>query len=316
MRRLLSLVALAWALGFVWFAAALPQPARAARTDAIVVPTGSGGRIPRGVALLQEGAAGEMLVTGVDTEVNPVEFAAEYGVPQELMDCCITLGFTALDTRGNARETASWMEQNGFASLRLVTSDWHMRRVALELRRQLPAGVTVLRDAVRTEPSLWTLFIEYHKLIATWAVQGGVTADGQSSCAASWPSMPCLLLREHDGLCARLRSLVLAVSLRRGWGRSARGMVALPPLVRARHMLRHLASARTGDRGKDGPVLYAHASTRASSRRSTCPTLLDHPGGVRQGQELFTIPGWGQRGAGLRRRFRWRARRGREGAAQ
>ena len=171
MRRLLSLVALAWALGFVWFAAALPQPASLAGTEAIVVPTGSGGRIPRGVALLREGAAKKMLVTGVDTEVNAAEFAAEYDVPAELMDCCVTLGFTALDTRGNARETASWMDQNGFASLRLVTSDWHMRRVALELRRQLPADVTVLRDAVRTEPSLWTLFIEYHKFLAAWAVR-------------------------------------------------------------------------------------------------------------------------------------------------
>jgi uncharacterized SAM-binding protein YcdF (DUF218 family) len=160
-----------WALGFVWFAAALPQPAAAQRTDAIVVPTGSGGRIPHGLALLQDGAARKMLVTGVDLNVSAGEFAAEYRVPGGLMDCCVTLGFAALDTRGNARETAHWMEQNDFTSMRLVTSDWHMRRVALELSRQLPAKIVVLNDAVRTEPSLWILFIEYHKLIAAWAVQ-------------------------------------------------------------------------------------------------------------------------------------------------
>jgi len=170
-KRAVSLIVIAWALGFVWFAAALPQPAQPEQTDAIVVPTGSGGRIPRGVALLRDGSAEKMLVTGVDLNVRPSEFAAEYDVPAEVMECCVTLGFSALDTRGNARETEDWMAENRFSSLRLVTSDWHMRRVALELSRQLPAEITVLKDAVRTEPSLWTLFVEYHKLVFAWAVQ-------------------------------------------------------------------------------------------------------------------------------------------------
>jgi len=171
LNRLLALLAIIWALGFIIFAAALPQPAPAQRTDAIVVPTGSGGRIPHGVELLREGVARKMLVTGVDLNVTPRQFAVEYEVPEQAMECCVTLGFAALDTRGNARETAQWMEQNGFSSLRLVTSDWHMRRTALELSRQLPAEITVLKDAVRTEPSLWILFIEYHKLIFAWLVQ-------------------------------------------------------------------------------------------------------------------------------------------------
>jgi uncharacterized SAM-binding protein YcdF (DUF218 family) len=166
--RALSLFGLAWALGFVWFAVALPRPAGAERTDAIVVPTGSGGRIERGIALLREGAAGEMLVTGVDMDVRPGEFMAEYGVDQALMDCCITLGFSALDTRGNARETAEWVERHGYTSLRLVTADWHMQRTAVELGDRLPVGVSVLRDAVPTRPSFITLFREYHKLLAAW----------------------------------------------------------------------------------------------------------------------------------------------------
>lgn len=167
-KRLLSLLLIAWALGFVWFAVALPQPAQGQQTDAIVVPTGSGGRIERGLALLRAGAAERMLVTGVDTDVRPAEFMAEYGVDRQLMDCCITLGFSALDTRGNARETAEWMVQNRFTSLRLVTSDWHMRRTAVELASRLPSHVTVLRDAVPTRPSFATLLGEYHKLLAAW----------------------------------------------------------------------------------------------------------------------------------------------------
>jgi uncharacterized SAM-binding protein YcdF (DUF218 family) len=167
-RRILALLLMAWAFGFLWFAIALPQPAGAEKTDAIVVPTGSGGRIPHGLELLRDGVAEQLLVTGVDADVRPGEFAAEYDVSGRLMDCCVTLGFAALDTRGNARETAVWVAENEVRSIRLVTADWHMRRAAHELAETLPEGITVLRDAVRTEPSLWILFLEYHKLIATW----------------------------------------------------------------------------------------------------------------------------------------------------
>jgi uncharacterized SAM-binding protein YcdF (DUF218 family) len=170
-RRIVSLLLVLWAFGFLWFAVALPQPAAGEKTDAIVVPTGSGGRIDRGLSMLRGGASGQMLVSGVDEDVRPREFAAEYDVPEPTMECCVTLGFAALDTRGNARETSDWVEARKVRSLRLVTSDWHMRRAALELENALPEGTIVVRDAVRTEPSLWTLFLEYHKLLASWLVQ-------------------------------------------------------------------------------------------------------------------------------------------------
>ncbi len=171
LRRIIAVPLILWALGFIWFAITLPQPAPQSETDAIVVPTGSGGRIQRGMEMLQLGAAEQMLVTGVDASVQPDEFVAEFDVPQRIMDCCITLGFSALDTRGNARETAEWLEEREYNSLRLVTADWHMRRAALELEDQLPDNVEVLRDAVRSEASFGTLFVEYHKLIAVWLLQ-------------------------------------------------------------------------------------------------------------------------------------------------
>ena len=171
-RRLLAILLIAWALGFVLFAATLPQPLGDARTDAIVVPTGSGGRIERGLDMLQLGRAQQMLVTGVDAAVQPEEFRETYAVPMRVMECCVTLGFSALDTRGNARETARWMAEREFNSLRLVTADWHMRRTEAELRDQLPADITIVRDATRSEVSLTTLFKEYHKLLAVWALQG------------------------------------------------------------------------------------------------------------------------------------------------
>ncbi|MFO6446301.1 YdcF family protein [Erythrobacter sp. NE805] len=169
-RRALSLLFLVWAIGFLWFVVALPRPAEeGVTTDAVIVPTGGPGRIARGLAVLAEGKAKKMLVSGVDPEVRPQEFAAEFGVAPREMACCITLGYAAVDTRSNAAETAKWVAQNEVRSLRLVTTDWHMRRAAGELDRTLPGHVTVIRDAVRSQPNLRTLFLEYHKLIASRA---------------------------------------------------------------------------------------------------------------------------------------------------
>lgn len=168
-RRIVSAVFLIWALGFLWFAVALPQPAEDMVTDAVIVPTGGAGRIAKGLSVLDQGLAQRMLVTGVDREVRPNEFAAEFEVDDARMECCVTLGFAAVDTRSNAAETAQWVERNNVTSLRLVTTDWHMRRAASELNRTLPDDVRVVRDAVPSEPSLASLFLEYHKLLASWA---------------------------------------------------------------------------------------------------------------------------------------------------
>lgn len=166
-RRLLAFLFLGWVIGFLWFVLALPGPAGAEQTDAVIVPTGGAGRIARGLAVLDEGLDDRLLVSGVDPEVRASEFAAEFGVSDARMDCCVTLGFSAVDTRTNASETAKWVAQNEVGSLRLVTSDWHMRRAAGELDRALPRHVTVIRDAVPTEGHFTVLFLEYHKLLAS-----------------------------------------------------------------------------------------------------------------------------------------------------
>lgn len=167
-RRILAGAVIFWLLGFVLFSVALPQPVDEGKTDAVAVPTGSGGRIARGLEILRRSQAGKMLVTGVDPEVKPREFAAQFGVEPQLMQCCVTLGAEAADTRGNALEAADWVKREKLRSLRLVTSDWHMRRAALELRRELPDDIELIKDAVATQPTLRTLFLEYNKLLASY----------------------------------------------------------------------------------------------------------------------------------------------------
>jgi len=160
-----ALALLAWMLGFAWFAAFLPQPLDGRETDAIVVLTGGAGRIDRGLALLEEGAAKRMLISGVDRSVRPGELAAEYRAPERLLSCCVTLGREAIDTRSNAIETAQWLERRDYRTVRLITTDWHMRRAALELRQALPAGVAIVYDAVPSRPSLTMLLREYNKYL-------------------------------------------------------------------------------------------------------------------------------------------------------
>ena len=170
-RRLVSSVLLLWALGFLAFAVTLPRPAGNEPSDGVIVLTGGEGRIARGLEVLRLHQARRMLVSGVDPEVRPREFAAKYGVATGLMRCCITLGFESVDTRSNATEAARWIADNQLVSVRLVTSDWHMRRAAYELRRAIPAKVTLIEDAVPTRPSLKMLFIEYCKVLARGVMQ-------------------------------------------------------------------------------------------------------------------------------------------------
>jgi uncharacterized SAM-binding protein YcdF (DUF218 family) len=164
--RLVALLALLWLLSFAWFAMFLPQPAGKARTEAAVVFTGGTGRVARGLAAIDRKQAPILLVSGVDQEVKPGEFRAEFGLSETRMQCCVTLGYESYDTRSNAAETARWLARHDAGSVRLITSDWHMRRAALELERLMPPGFVIVRDAVTTKPSFPVLLEEFHKFAA------------------------------------------------------------------------------------------------------------------------------------------------------
>lgn len=164
-RRLLALVLVVWALGFAVFVIMLPLPAGLTKTDAIVVPTGAQGRIARGTDLIAKRAARRMLITGVDRSVKPAELAEAQHVSLKVMACCVDLGREASDTRSNGDETAAWIRRNKYQSVRLVTSDWHMRRARFELERALGTDIVIIPDALRSDASLAVLLREYNKYL-------------------------------------------------------------------------------------------------------------------------------------------------------
>ena len=114
-------------------------------------------------------------VTGgqpIDALVADLKRAAEFDVSRRTMECCVTLGYLAVDTRSNAGEAAQWLKENDFTSVRLVTTDWHMARTVSEFSSALPEGTVIEKDAVVSSPELATLFLEYNKLIAAAVSQG------------------------------------------------------------------------------------------------------------------------------------------------
>ena len=129
-----------WIIGLLWFATVLPREVGYAKrqTDAIVVLTGGSARLSQGLDLLAEQRARKLVVSGVYRGVDMAElFRVRQQSPDEFA-CCVILGHDADDTRGNAVETAAWIREQGFGSLRLVTANYHMPRSLLEFRHAMP----------------------------------------------------------------------------------------------------------------------------------------------------------------------------------
>lgn len=173
--RIVAVPLLLWCLGLIWFSLTLPGPAPlSARTDGVVVLTGGAGRFRRGLAVVEQGSARRMLVSGVGANTSRRQLAAAFGVATRRLRTT-DLGYEAIDTRSNAEETARWVAMHDFTSIRLVTSAGHMRRARLELARVLPADVAVLPDAVPSEPRAPGLAFEYSKyLLRRAALLAGV----------------------------------------------------------------------------------------------------------------------------------------------
>lgn len=178
--RTLAFLTVAFSLaGFGFYAmmvSAYPEPAASVRADGIVVLTGDQGRLTAGVQLLQDGRAAHLLISGVHPSVTIADIRANTNLSGAEFDCCVQLGHEANDTVGNARETAQWVRSNGFQTLIIVTSDYHLPRSLIEMEMAMP-GVDFIPFPVRTVPPwsnpraarLWVQ--EYAKYTTVWLGQ-------------------------------------------------------------------------------------------------------------------------------------------------
>ncbi|MEM7290378.1 MAG: YdcF family protein [Pseudomonadota bacterium] len=108
------------------------------KADAVVVLTGAENRIKTGVALLKSNHGQRLLITGVGENTTRRAIARVTGEKNAFFGCCIDIDREAQNTIGNAEHTSNWVDQNGFERLIIVTSDYHMPRSLLLMKRQMP----------------------------------------------------------------------------------------------------------------------------------------------------------------------------------
>lgn len=177
---LASCVVAAWMTGLIVFGGHIPATVTDSdtRTDAIVVLTGGSKRLDTGLQLLQRGMAKRVLVSGVHQDVDIDQLLRITPAAPTGLQCCIDAGHGALDTAGNAAETARWMRRHGFRSLRLVTGSYHMPRSLLEFGYAMPEARViphpVFPEEVKVErwwqwPGTAALVVsEYNKFLISW----------------------------------------------------------------------------------------------------------------------------------------------------
>lgn len=157
--------------GFVWFVATLPEaagaPSRSA--DGIVVLTGDASRVPDAIELLANGHGKRLLITGVYKATSQATISRLNPKYADLLSCCVDLDHSALNTLGNAVQTRRWVREQGFHSIIVVTSSYHMPRAMVEIARQLPDVVLVpyAVAAERLENAPWWESADTARLLLT-----------------------------------------------------------------------------------------------------------------------------------------------------
>lgn len=144
-----SATAMLFAAGFVYFANQVSSYPNTAKVpaDGIVVLTGGVSRIDDAIMLLREGRAPRLLISGVNPSVSTAVLKRRVAQSAQLFDCCIDLGREARNTVENAAEARAWLDKHRFATVILVTSNYHMPRSMLEFAHAAP-DVTLIPHAV------------------------------------------------------------------------------------------------------------------------------------------------------------------------
>ncbi|MDB4831910.1 YdcF family protein [Hyphomicrobiales bacterium] len=145
--------------------------------DAIVVFSGGSNRIENAVELLEKKLAKKLFISGVNPKTTKNDILIKDIGNEKLFKCCIDLGKNAINTFENATETAEWVDKNKFDSVILVTSNYHIKRSLIILKKinpnanfiPYPIKSTFDKDQqyIRSFDMLKVLSGEYFKLLYT-----------------------------------------------------------------------------------------------------------------------------------------------------
>lgn len=176
-------VLILWAFGWMWFATniALSEPENSnSKTEAIIVLTGGNGRINAGLDLLAANAPSKLFISGVHQGTTEDDIYKSWKNPTTRQPCCVTLGYEAVDTLGNAAEVKKWVDDQGIKNFRLVTSSYHMPRAMHELSRVMDTENIIQHpvfsdDFEPWQGRFWSLtFSEYNKILIRWMGLGSL----------------------------------------------------------------------------------------------------------------------------------------------
>lgn len=186
-------------IGFAFFAdyvSSMATPRNPGAADAIIVVTGGKSRLEAAVGLLKSGKGERLLISGVHPAADLDDIRAVTGGDRTLFNCCVDMDYAALDTIGNAQESAKWLRDHAYSSVILVTNNYHMPRALLEMRRMVSGARFVPYPVVNTRIDhgnwltsrevLRVLFTEYTKYLVALA-RGMLSVDspGQAMHVAS-----------------------------------------------------------------------------------------------------------------------------------
>src|SRR4051794_18497427 len=132
-------------LGFIGFLSQLrgAELKPSTRADGIVVLTGGSSRVSDAVEFLASGYGKRLLISGVHPTNGVSDISRSLPEAQALLACCVDLDRSAVNTRSNAVETRRWVNNRGFHSLIVVTSNYHMPRAIVELTHAMPGLVLI-----------------------------------------------------------------------------------------------------------------------------------------------------------------------------
>ena len=175
---LLSLLVLAFAVGFLAFSEMVTnmrEPEAVGAADGIIVLTGGQARIETAVDLLKAGRGKRLLISGVHASTKKPALQRVTQADDSLFNCCIDIDRSALDTVGNATESAKWVKAHDYKRVIVVTSNYHMPRSLSELSRAMPDVNFIPYPVVKTDlnenswvkqgDALRVLMIEYVKYL-------------------------------------------------------------------------------------------------------------------------------------------------------